>query len=492
MLCSGSFWTPVITLANTALGAGILTYPFAYSLAGIAVGSVLTITTGTFCVMGVCIIFHCMGLAQQKDASIRAYGDLVRTMLGTGYGVVIDMFIVAYMFGACIGYMILLADQLGPIFGSAAGLDSQTARLYVTIGASVVCLGLSLLPNISSLRYTSFVGVMGVFLVTCTLVMQAVDHPCRQGHCLDEHGCDGWPAGNEPAGGGGPAGVSAWPQSFLSLMRAPPLIGYAMQSQIQTPNVYAEAPAHMRTPWRLFAIGTSAYSVLMFFYVPTGIAGYMRFGLATNGDILTNFNVQDQLSDVARACISITALSAFPMQHFPARLALHSAWAALRPRRGSSTLGAPMLGASAEHASSGTDSLKQLSTTFIVVEGVLWTSSAGVLAYLVGPAIAKVFGLIGAVCGGGVIFVYPGLLWAKLGNGAPSSARRVVPAASMLVVGVFIMGVGTYMNLDVLLTPPLPLNCTAPPNSSLAGEDGFSPPARDGFFSPARGGLVLP
>ena len=151
LLCDGGFWTSVVTLTNAALGAGILSYPYAYSLSGIAVGSALTVMMCVFCAAGVCIIFHCMGIVQPRDASIRSYGDLVRTVLGSTCGVSIDVFIVLYMFGACVGYLILLADQLAPVFALAPGVDSQEARLYVTLGASVLVLGLSLLRNISSL-----------------------------------------------------------------------------------------------------------------------------------------------------------------------------------------------------------------------------------------------------------------------------------------------------------------------------------------------------
>ena len=129
--------------------------------------------------------------------------------------------------------------------------------------------------------------------------------------------------------------------------------------------------------------------LLILLYLPTGLAGYGAFGAITQGDILTNFGVDDPLADVARGCIAVpaplrpiglapspspsfprplasppaterptapapasqpptdrpsvrltrsptarqvTALCAYPMQHYPARLVLHNVWIAMRAR----------------------------------------------------------------------------------------------------------------------------------------------------------------
>lgn len=175
------------------------------------------------------------------------------------------------------------------------------------------------------------------------------------------------------------------------------------------------------------------------------------------------------MSDVARACVSITALSAFPMQHFPARLALHSWWVAIRgaslpasKRRADRWEAMARDRLDGHAAEAATDGLVRLSTSFIVVEGALWTALSALLAYLVGSRIDKVFGFIGAVCGGAVIFLFPGLLWLRLGEGSAGSLRRILPAALMLLLGAFIMIIGTYENVEKLVAVSPAPNCTGP------------------------------
>ena len=69
-----------------------------------------------------------------------------------------------------------------------------------------------------------------------------------------------------------------------------------------------------------------------------------------------------------------------------------------------------------------------------------------------GSALSQVFALIGAICGGTVIFLVPGLLWANLGGGAPASAKRIVPAAVLISVALFIMCAGTAVTLIQMVT----------------------------------------
>ena len=71
------------------------------------------------------------------------------------------------------------------------------------------------------------------------------------------------------------------------------------------------------------AVAASAVSLLAFFYLTVGTVGFLRFGAQTQGDCLQNFSPTDASAGIARVAVALTALSAFPMQHFPSRAALH-------------------------------------------------------------------------------------------------------------------------------------------------------------------------
>ena len=185
-----------------------------------------------------------------------------------------------------------------------------------------------MLRRISALRFTAGVALFVCFFSAGLLTAQAVQHPCRPGDCYDGAGRNGWCSAAQAANASSAAacyadrptaGVSLWPESVSGLLRAFPLLMNAMQCHIQCAMVFCEMPARLKLPKARNTVAVGAVVLVMVLYIPTGIAGYARFGGATQGDILKNFNVKDGLADVARACIAITALASFPMQHFPAR-----------------------------------------------------------------------------------------------------------------------------------------------------------------------------
>ena len=133
-------------------------------------------------------------------------------------------------------------------------------------------------------------------------------------------GCPGWCDANSTTSSA--TGVYAAPPSVASVFQALPLIAFALQCHIQSALCWSELPSRLQGDAATRKIGLGAVVLVLVLYIPTGIAGFARFGGATQGDILNNFGTADGLADIARVCIAITALAAFPSQHFPARVAL--------------------------------------------------------------------------------------------------------------------------------------------------------------------------
>lgn len=455
-LCNGDSIGAVLTLVNSALGAGVLAYPFAFMNAGMAMASLETFILGLLSYTALISIMHCMKSAQEADPACRSYGDLITFGLGKRVAKFVEGLIVVYAFGSCVGYLILLGDMLQPLLSANSSLDKPTSRLVVTCAACVGCFLLCLLRRITALKYSAGAAVAATFFTVGLLVYQAKAHPCQPGHCADERGScdpsvhdgcdphhparDGWPVP-------GPPGVYSWPVAAADMMRSLPLIAFALQCHIQCAMVYSELPSAIgRAASSRRSIAFGAVALVLVLYFPTGIAGFLRFGLATQGDILQNFDVADEFADVARVCVALTALCAFPMQHFPARAAMHN-WCANSASRISGSL----------------------SMRFVFVEASVWSLLVLGTAIAAGSSLALVFQLIGAVCASTVILILPGVLWARLGTGSASSCKRVLPAAAMIVVGVFILITGTGVTVEQMMSQSQPKNLT------LGSPDGSSP-----------------
>ena len=183
--------------------------------------------------------------------------------------------------------------------------------------------------------------------------------------------------------------MSLWPLSLRGVFKSLPLIAFAMQCHIQCGAAYCEMPARLRRSARgQRGIALGAVALTLALYFPAGIAGFTRFGDATNADILYNFAVHDIAADAARLCMALAALSAFPCQHYPARSILHAIYHRARssPVLVHATPPAPTSGtcqpdtaippSAEEHTGGPQDAgaaASQISCTFAVVEALVWT-----------------------------------------------------------------------------------------------------------------------
>ena len=278
--------------------------------------------------------------------------------------------------------------------------------------------------------------------------------------CDDEESRHGWNDGQD--------GVSLWPTDdpdpIKASLRALPLIAFALQMHIQCCAIFAIMPSALQTnaPKRR-GVAFSAVALILLLYFPVGIGGLIRFGSATQQDILTNFGVSDTLADVARVCIVLTAFAAYPSQHFPARTVIHKL---VVQCTSSPDLSSGLPGDELVPAPAGGISLR-----FAILEALVWNSvvlGVTIFAVLNNIKLDVVFQLIGSLCGSAVILIIPGMLWARLAPGTPSSPGRVLPAALLITVGLFIMVAGTFVTLSALGdTPPSPPPPNAPPPAPL-------------------------
>ena len=115
LLCHGGFWTAVFTTANAALGAGVLAYPVAFRDSGMAGGTLLLFAFAITASLCLFTVLQCMSRTQATNPSVRDYTKMVSSAFGTKAEVGVTLLILLYVFGACWGYLVLLADTVTPM-----------------------------------------------------------------------------------------------------------------------------------------------------------------------------------------------------------------------------------------------------------------------------------------------------------------------------------------------------------------------------------------
>eukprot|EP00315_Gephyrocapsa_oceanica_P057882 CAMPEP_0185491922 /NCGR_PEP_ID=MMETSP1366-20130426/15071_1 /TAXON_ID=38817 /ORGANISM="Gephyrocapsa oceanica, Strain RCC1303" /LENGTH=407 /DNA_ID=CAMNT_0028100721 /DNA_START=55 /DNA_END=1278 /DNA_ORIENTATION=+ len=378
-----------------------------------------------------------MGLMAQAGPSVTSFGGLMRWGCGPAASNVVDGLVFVNSCGACVGYLVLLGDVVPPIVldavPAAKKMDAGQLRAAAASVASLPCLLLSMLRHISALRFTAGVAVFACFFTAGLLTAQAIQHPCRPGDCYDGAGRNGWCTAAQAANASSAAacyadrptaGVSLWPESVSGLLRAFPLLMNAMQCHIQASFVFAEMRPALRESRPRTAIAASAVSLLAFFYLTVGAVGFLRFGAQTQGDCLQNFSPTDASAGIARVAVALTALSAFPMQHFPARGILHRLWRILVGR--------------AVSTRPPTAHPAGMSTLFLLLEPVGWVGVTLPLALVLGSDLSFVFELSGALVVNGVVFLVPAALLLALRRSRHLAVAFLLLGASLTVSGTFI------------------------------------------------------
>jgi len=418
----GTLFSSSMTLANSAIGAGILSFPYAFKVAGVAAG--ITITLSLCMLMGFAlqVIARCCATNPQ----LRSYGDVVRFYFEERYGkravVTFDMLMIFYVFGACVGYLMIIYDMLHPVLQEVVSLEDAISAgslvhsvLYpdgfgqttlsraclIGVPAGCFVLPLSLLRDISSLSISSTFAVIAVFYLSCVVLAKSGIHLRDNGFPSDD---------------------VKWVNTPLGIAIAIPLTCFAFQCQIQVPPIYAAMQPRVQSCENFNWVIICAYSICLALYVPVGCFGYFQFLDDTPHDILENkdgvgYSIDDTCVLVARVAIMCSSIGAYPLNHYPAREAFYKLLSNLAP-----------------------DDETQMSKRFLISETFMFFALSYLLAVLIHD-LSSVFDILGSTAAVLVIFIVPSQLarhLSKLDNKSlwPSSAMFVLGCAMCAVCSI--------------------------------------------------------
>ncbi|KAM7438690.1 hypothetical protein ABFA07_011802 [Porites harrisoni] len=275
-------WRAALLVVNAALGAGILNFPQAYAeCGGIATAiviqmSLLVFITGAFLILAYCADKH----------GSQNFQEVIREVLGPGAYIVTQIFVLLYMFGSTIAYMILIGDQLQSV-GKA--IDSEPpwylSRIFLMCAVCIIfLLPLCLPKTLKVLSYSSALGTIGaifICVVTATKYFQ----------------------GNYTVNTESVQVQLPWTEAFSAV----PIICFGFQCHVPSIAVYAELK-RASVP-RFGIVVVIAMAICAAAYAITGSFGYLTFGTKVKSDVLLNYHPNDVLVNCARVTLSIIVLS---------------------------------------------------------------------------------------------------------------------------------------------------------------------------------------
>lgn len=388
----GTFASSVFTLTNSAVGSGILAFPFAFRCGGILGGSIMSIFFGLTNTWSLTLIIEACHSTNSTN-----YQQIIRKLCGHRAETVVGALIFLYAWLADVGFFIIIADLLRPLLILWIGDGLWTQRWFILAVASILILPLMLLRRITSLQLSSMFALFSILYVVGMISYFGI--------------CKISPSLNDEISDDSPSSVSLWPKG-TDFVLAVPVTCLALQCHVQVPAIYAEVRPDLRSPeWMKWVIYTSI-TICLVLYIPAGIFGYVTFNDDTPADILEDkkYPADNAAVELARVCIILTSICCIPLNHFPARLA---AYEILRGKYREEVEYKLMLENLREEQQQPAD----IPSRFYYLEAFCFYVSAYMLALIL-PDIDVVLDIMGATAGVAVIFILPGIMLYKLNSHA--------------------------------------------------------------------------
>ncbi|KAK7913058.1 hypothetical protein WMY93_013269 [Mugilogobius chulae] len=355
----------VFIVVNAALGAGLLNFPAAFSMAGgVTAGVMLQMFMLIFIISGLVILGYCSQVSNEST-----YQEVVRVTCGKVTGILCEVAIAIYTFGTCIAFFIVIGDQLDRLIQATNGdPDSPLAwykgrKFTISVTAALFILPLSIPKEIGFQKYASAISVIGTWYVTIVVIVKYI-----------------WPDKNDMSGY-----IPVSSASWTAVFNAMPTICFGFQCHVSCVPVFNSMTKKEIKPWGL--VVTLSMVICLFVYTGTGVCGFLTFGSSVQQDVLMSYPPNDIAVAVARTFIIICVVTSYPILHFCGRAVIEGLWLRFRGEQ--------------------VEVCVRREQRRRILQTLVWFIVTLVLALFI-PDIGRVISLIGglAAC---FIFVFPGL-----------------------------------------------------------------------------------
>uniref|UniRef100_A0A8D0AXI2 Solute carrier family 38 member 8 n=1 Tax=Sander lucioperca TaxID=283035 RepID=A0A8D0AXI2_SANLU len=373
----------IFIMLKSALGAGLLNFPWAFGRAG-GVRSAVTVelVSLVFLISGLIILGYASSISGQCT-----YQAVVKEVCGPAIGQLCEICFVFNIFIISVAFLVIVDDQLEKLCGSLyeliTGLPESEMPYHVytdqRFGLVLLCilliLPLSISREISFQKYTR-------------------------------------------------SAVSAEISSWASMFSVIPTICFGFQCHEASIAIYSSMENQRLSHWVFISVVSMIICLII--YSLTGVYGYLTFGKDVKADILMSYTGDDILMLIARLLFGVSIITIYPIILLLGRSVIQDPLLSWRQRRHG------MVTAAFESRSRYTLT-------------VLWITVTLLIAMYV-PDISKVISVVGGISAF-FIFIFPGLCLMFAMQSEPVSYKTRVTltvwGVVTLLCGTFIFGQST-------------------------------------------------
>ncbi|ETV94031.1 hypothetical protein, variant [Aphanomyces invadans] len=294
-----------MTLFMSVVGAGMLSIPFTFASAPISVVmmSLLAVGLGMGYTAELLVRVHIA-------TNVSTFNGLAEVAFGSVVSKIVSATTIFAILGACVGCIEIVTD-LSPFLVHFVGIETLYNPTVIVLPVFIVAVyPLTLLKNITALRFSSYVGfVASIYLVVAVTVRAASSTPAA---IVDPPTYDDLPLKIAHV-------ASVFNYAFVSHLNVIPLyanLRHAMQPSVQ-PSTALSALSLMRGVIYTMSI----FCIVM--YAVFGTHALTLYGSHIQGNILLNLE-NDRVMEFPRLAVLVTILFSFPLLFHPFMLLVES------------------------------------------------------------------------------------------------------------------------------------------------------------------------
>lgn len=386
----------VATLANSIIGVSILAMPYCFHQCGIILSIFMLLISSIISRLACHFLLKAAIISRRKTFEYLAFH-----IFGSLGKLAIEIGIIGFLLGTCIAFFVVMGD-LGPeIISEITGTTiSNTMRTSILMALALFgILPLGLLRNVDSLNGVSQATIGFYCCLVLKVMFEAIPHIVK---------------------GDWYKNINLWkPQGILQCL---PIFSMALFCQTQLFEIYQALPN--ATLEKMNSLVRVAVNICSCVYIFVGVFGYIAFSNKLfTGNILLNFE-PSFITYFMKIGFIVSVAFSFPLVIFPCRASMYS----LLYKEGYSVH---------EGVSNYIPEGKfKALTMFIVFTSLI----VGIMI----PNIELVLGLIGSTIGVMICVLFPVACFICI---SPKNTNERLLAQCMLMIGIFVMVLGTYENL---------------------------------------------
>lgn len=400
-----------ISLVKTIIGAGLLSMPLAFATDGLIFGVLIILLAAVTSGYGLFLQAYVSKYIAPGHATFFNVSSITYLSLS----VVFDLAIAVQCFGCALSYLVLIGDIAPTIFPNFTWVEESYHRTFWIIVSTSICVPLSFLKNLDSLKYTSVLGLLAILYLSLLVVT----------HYL---------VGDIPLEGN----LTYFPPNASGVFSTFSIIVFAFTGHQNMFSIINEAQnKSLISLTKLVQTGILTSSAL---FIIVGLAGYLTFGDSVSGNVILNYP-HSLPTRFGRIAIVFMTIFSFPLMLHPARISVNNIYFYFTQRNNVDE-NTPLI--EDEQGPIRKSLVVPLTNkTFIVITTLLLVAAYWLAVTI--ESFAFVLAIVGATGSTAISFILPGLFGYKLIGSESDDPLKVEKLLKWLSLILVIWGVAVMV-----------------------------------------------